>query len=134
MPWLRRFLFSASARRAWGLICLLATGAVLALAWLPSPPGPSLGWDKANHTAAFAVLSFTGLLAMRERKRPAWWVGGLLMLLGITIELGQALVPSREADWHDVMANTLGIAAGLLVSTALTARLDRRRQRRGPQG
>ena len=128
--WLRRALFSRRARWLWVLFVALCTTFVLYMALAPRPQGPSFSWDKLNHVAAFAALAFGLLHALREKPRPVLWSTGLLLALGVGIELAQRYLPGREADWRDVLADALGIALGSLISATLDARLERRRQRR----
>jgi VanZ family protein len=131
---LRRALFSRPARRAWAATLSLLTVTVLFLALRPGSGGPTLGWDKANHALAFACLAFSGLFALRERRRAPLWVAIGLLALGGLIELVQLHVPGRSAEWADLLADAVGIGLGLAAALVLAARLDRRRQPRGPTG
>jgi glycopeptide antibiotics resistance protein len=36
-----------------------------------------------------------------------------LFLMGAALELGQLFSPGRTCDWHDLLANSCGILAGL---------------------
>jgi VanZ family protein len=99
----------------WELIVFLAAAVAVALGCLlPARWLPLLPHDKLLHFMAFAGL---GTLALRIE--PAWnlrllWLLGLL-LAGLAIELLQKLVPGRNFCWHDMRANTAGIAAAALV-------------------
>lgn len=99
----------------WELIVFLATGgAVAAGCLLPARWLPPLPHDKLLHFMAFA-----GLAVLALRIEPGWtqrmaWLGGLL-LAGFAIELLQKLVPGRDFCWHDMRANTAGIAAATLL-------------------
>ena len=128
---MRRLLFSPAAQRGWlALLVVLAAG-VVTLACLPaSVHGPSLGWDKLNHAAAFMTLAFCGHFAFRERPRSLFWVSFLLLALGVGIELLQMQIPGRRAEVDDVLADALGLCVGLLVAIQLGRRLDRRRRPR----
>jgi len=123
-------LFSRGARRLWALLMALLVGVVLLQALAPHPRGPSLGWDKANHVAAFASLAFCGLLALRERPRHLFWIGFSLLALGAGIEIAQAYVPGRSADALDIVADAVGIALGAGAGSQLARSLERRRVRR----
>jgi VanZ family protein len=131
---LRRALFSRAARRVWALLLLVLTAFVLYMALSPHPRVPTLGWDKANHVAAFAALAFTGLFALRARPRPVFWVSFGLLALGGAIELAQARVPGRASDGLDLLADACGIVLGLMPALALARRMDRRKKPRTPQG
>lgn len=89
---------------------------VLVLATLPplEQSMPSAGWDKADHFAAFLALGLLG-----QRAYPATPVPGYFGLLGfgIGIELLQTVLPHRDGNWHDFVADGVGLtlAFGLLV-------------------
>lgn len=69
-------------------------------------------WDKAQHSLGFAALATGGLLAYPSH---VWRVALGLMLLGIGIELAQALSGWRHGDWLDWLADCVGVALGVLV-------------------
>ena len=95
---------------------LLVLGLLLTawLAWSPSsgPQGPP-HLDKLNHCLAFAAL---GLATFRAF--PRWCRAAALGLLGfgVLIELVQAGLPTRSAEWPDVLADALGIGLGWALS------------------
>lgn len=104
-------LTTLAPRRLAFALCLLG---VLVLALIPVPHYiPSTPWDKANHALAFAVLALLGCWSF-----PGRTAGVLLGLLayGAFIELLQALVPYRMAEYLDLLAD----GAGLLVGWQLT--------------
>jgi VanZ family protein len=102
--------------------------AVLWLALTPRPPDTlDIGWDKLNHVLAFGALAFAGRFALAPARRAALWDGAALAGLGVAIELLQQLVPARSAQWQDLLADALGIAAGLLAA-ALASAARRRSQ------
>lgn len=110
---------------AWRLLWLALVTVICWLAFSPHPPqGADLGWDKANHAAAFATLAMVGLQCLRSRWRPLWVLLALLGY-GVLIELVQSRIPGREADAMDVLADMVGAAIGLAVH-ALLAWLIRR--------
>jgi hypothetical protein len=104
-------------RRLWiaaslGLVAFVAWGSLQTTIGGPTPPG----FDKVEHFATYLVLAlwFTGLVP-----RARWWrvVAGLLGL-GLAMELGQYLMQAgRLADPADMLANTVGIAAGMLLAS-----------------
>jgi glycopeptide antibiotics resistance protein len=74
-------------------------------------------------TANIAMFVPFGVLVRIAFTRVPWWV---VLLLGlattVTIELVQTTLPSRYSTVSDVVANTLGTAAGLLVVRAFSRR------------
>jgi VanZ family protein len=104
-------------RRLWIAVSL---GLVVLVAWgslQTTIGGPALqGLDKVEHFATYLVLAmwFTGLVP-----RARWWrvVAGLLGL-GLAMELGQYLMQAgRLGDPADMLANTAGIAVGMLLAS-----------------
>ena len=80
----------------------------------PNPGGSSIEhWDKLLHVLAFATLALTAALACSPGRNSNWGIAALLLLHGALIEVVQAYVPGREASWLDLMADAVGIAAGL---------------------
>lgn len=99
-------LFTASRARGLFWLALLA---VSALAFLPDHDVAQIttGWDKANHTLAFAVLAlFAGL----GWPRWPWWQMALALIgYGVLVEVVQSFV-GRDASALDVFADSTGIA------------------------
>ena len=86
--------------------------AVIALSVIPSGAIPNTGLsDKMDHMAAYAALALAGGIAIRGARSLLMLVAGLL-LLGLGLELVQALLPSRLASGHDILANVIGITLG----------------------
>jgi VanZ family protein len=77
------------------------------------------GFDKVEHFSTYMFLAvwFTGLFARRR-----WWtVVVALLALGASMEAGQYIMRAgRTADFHDMAANTVGVAVGLLLAVLLT--------------
>lgn len=74
----------------------------------------SLGIDKFQHLFAYAFLMlWLGQLSHGTKALLA--VVLLLLLMGTTTELLQALHPSRQSNLGDLMANILGVMAGLFI-------------------
>lgn len=68
--------------------------------------------DKVEHFTTYAVLAaLPNLQSFRCRRIGAVMV--FLFLLGAALELGQLFSPGRTCDWHDLLANSCGILAGL---------------------
>jgi VanZ family protein len=88
---------------AFGSVALV----VLVLALMPPVPHmPTTGWDKANHLRAFAVLAWLGSHAYPQRLASV--MSGLLAY-GALIEILQSFTTFRSADWHDLLADGLGL-------------------------
>ena len=60
--------------------------------------------DKLLHFAAYTLLAFLPVLA-----------GLSMVLLGILLEAAQNLTPGRAPDLNDQLANTAGVAVGVLI-------------------
>ncbi len=106
----------------------------LFLAPLPGIAGPFWRvFEDTAHVLLFAALtpvlavwlSGAGLLAGRSLLTVNACAWGLAVALGLAIEILQSLT-GRDASWSDVLADTLGAAAGLLALTAWQLRKRRR--------
>jgi VanZ family protein len=120
-------LFTAPERRQlwrYVLTVLLAVISWLALSAAP-PKTVDLGWDKANHALAFASLAFSAVWALWQRPRQWLRLVAVLLAYGIGIEIAQSFLPPREADWHDVVADSVGIVLGLLAAWPIVWLNDR---------
>ena len=107
--------------RRWLLAGALILAVILAAAILPwlAGPTPSVSHaDKWIHGVTFLVLAlwFTGQYA---RSHYIWIFVGLCAY-GALIELGQALIPYRTAEWLDLGADAAGALAGIIVALLLT--------------
>jgi VanZ family protein len=108
---------SLAATSLWRVMLILIAGAVAYLALSPAPPVLiDTGWDKANHTLAFASMAFTAFLSCRSSNAKRAFLMFVLFGYGGLIEILQASVPNRTADWADLLADTVGIAAGAAVA------------------
>lgn len=103
-------------RRVWFLAGLAIAGTIAVACLLPAHELPKTGLsDKLEHVLAFAVLAFWfGSILVR---RDLAWLALSLVAFGAVIELGQATMGwGRHADARDVVADTAGVAAGLLLA------------------
>ena len=99
-----------------GLACLVVVWASLA----PTTALPSVSlWDKVEHLTAYLGLTVLGAAAFPHRlSRLAAGLFGA----GVAIEIAQSLMGwGRQGDPADALANTFGIALGLLATLALRA-------------
>jgi VanZ family protein len=106
-------------RRAigWRFVLAMLMCVITWLALSPAPPPQAdLGWDKLNHLAAFATLAVVAVLGCCG---PFWRIGGALVAYGGLIELLQSLTPSRVGEWPDLLADSVGVALGLLLAAGL---------------
>lgn len=110
------------------MLFALIAGAVAVGCLVPTAELPVFeASDKVQHFAAFMALGGVGALAFPGRRALVWLVIALFAF-GCLLEGLQLLVPSRQASLGDVIANSLGIVAGLgsgaLALTLLVARVS----------
>lgn len=95
----------------WPVLCAGLTLLILWLSLMPvdSIPSVGLGWDKLNHAAAIAAVTF---LAFRTFKSHRWAVRAAFLYgisLGGLIEVFQAIFTNtRSAEWGDLLADLIG--------------------------
>lgn len=102
----------------WRGLLLVAVVAQFLVLYLPRVSSPSTGLplDKVVHFGVFAAVGALGVLA----GVPMRWLVGLLVLQAIASELIQWLVlPNRSGDLGDLVADLLGIAAGVAIGSRL---------------
>lgn len=117
--------------RLWRWLFGVLLVVVAALALMPAPPEQAgLGWDKLNHLAAFGALALCVVLGWRHQRAAMLAVLGALLAYGGAIELLQLQVPNRQAEWGDLLADALGIAAGALLALAWLRRRPGRMEHR----
>ena len=109
----------------WGLLIAgVIVGSLLPADELPMPP--FAGFDKLEHAFGYGVLSAYAVMLFARRRTQAWAAMGLVVL-GIAIEIAQARwTASRSGDPSDVLADLLGVLAGLAIApTAWASGLQR---------
>jgi VanZ family protein len=109
----------------WGLLVAgVIVGSLLPADELPAPP--FAGFDKLEHAFGYGVLSAYAMMLFARRRTQAWAAVGLVVL-GMAIEIAQARwTSSRSGDPTDVLADLVGVLAGLsIASTALARGLQR---------
>jgi VanZ family protein len=114
----------------WRVVLVLLLGCVSWFAWAPNAPDIQVFniWDKLNHASAFAALTLAALLSVQPtRKNIILSLLGLLCF-GALIELVQLFLPTRSADWADLLADSLGMAAGgfMVIVISQLAKLRRK--------
>jgi VanZ family protein len=116
----------------WLFWCVMLV--VLALTLTPAPPNLTIGLsheDKWHHALGFAGLTLLGLCSRASRSQHApWRLLVFLLAVGGGIEVLQAFIPNRGAEWLDWLADAAGIAMGwglFALAHALVRRLCRKR-------
>ena len=100
-------------RRAWIVTGWAGVIAVIVLSLIPSPPQllPVDQGDKAEHLLAFGSLMFWfAQVYLQRRGRQA--TAGLLVALGVAIELAQGQTGYRSFEYADMGADCAGIFVG----------------------
>lgn len=91
---------------------------------------------KGGHLSEYATLAILSWLAVRASRPPGrpgtFWQSGRVALAiasfySLTDELHQALAPSRQGAWEDVLIDTAGAAAGLVLWWLATLGFDCKR-------
>lgn len=97
----------------------LALIVVTALALNPAPDLPITLWDKASHALAYFFLAYLGDRSFPSltNRKPLLVVTLGLFAYGVVIEGLQSQIPSREASWLDMVANTSGLVLYVLART-----------------
>jgi VanZ family protein len=113
-PRLRQTIKRAAFWCLWPGIAVVAWGELT-----PHPPEEITRyffWDKEEHFVAYFGLALMGVLGWSGRRAVPIFLGALV--LGGGLELLQAVV-GRDAEWGDMLANTLGAATGTLLALLL---------------
>jgi VanZ family protein len=74
--------------------------------------------DKDAHFLMYAVLALLSLLAFDRVPTGLMWALGAVPL-GVALEFAQRLVPGRSYEVADMIADALGVCAGLAIAAAL---------------
>ncbi|WP_251360011.1 VanZ family protein [Kangiella sp. TOML190] len=98
------------------ILFVIATVVIFILSLIPGKQLPSgLPWDKAVHFVGYAGLAF--LARLGSKKHPSWQLVIGCIIFSLLIEFLQQFIPNRGFEWLDLLANSLGVVAG--VSLAL---------------
>lgn len=82
----------------------------------PVPGGPLPGqWDKVAHVAAYFILGALLAIATDRSGLSPLVAIGLGIAYGISDEFHQSFVPGRVVDGFDLLADTVGVIAGVLL-------------------
>jgi VanZ family protein len=86
---------------------------LLTVAALSLMPVPSTGVnDKLSHLVTYFLLAGWFALLAAKRATLIWVLVGVAAYGGL-LELLQAMTPHRQAEWADLLANSLGAASGI---------------------
>ncbi len=92
----------------------------------PSLPSGVIGLDKLGHASIFAAPVFCLLLASRgpggRLGRPAVWVVPVVFAAHAVLSevIQSVLLPGRDGDLFDALADWIGIALGLLLARVVS--------------
>jgi VanZ family protein len=93
---------------------LVSLAVIEYLAITPSPDNHlALGWDKLNHFFAFLVLYILLSLSFINMKMKIKVV--FLLIFALHIEVIQYFTPSRSSSFADIVADIIGIFAGVFI-------------------
>jgi VanZ family protein len=80
--------------------------------------------DKWQHCFAYFVLSISWLIVFYKKKKKLVVVV-CCILLGVIIEILQNTLTSyRTGDYHDIIANSLGVLIGLFVVNKIGTKIE----------
>jgi len=106
-------------------LCTVVVGCLTPAATLHRIHYDDLGLnDKLVHFTSYMVLASLPVTFLE-------WIGtgavscGCLIILGGCIEFLQKLVPGRSCELGDMIANSLGVSAGLLIALLVRSGLNR---------
>jgi VanZ family protein len=105
----------------WSLsVVLVVTGSLLPAG---SPIIRAVGMlpvsEKVLHFCIYTWLALLSLIIVRRRPI-ALLVAFAMVLLGVTLEFGQKLVPGRAFELRDMFVNSLGVLTGVLLGIIAT--------------
>ena len=100
-------------QRYWKVIAWLSALFVIVLCSIPAPQIIAVNHiDKLEHAVAFGGLC--GLFFFAYPRKRIWvYLGSFL--LGLCVELLQAVIPWRSADVLDLLADGVGVLAAILI-------------------
>lgn len=96
-------------------ICAVVVGSLLPANVMNGVPLPN---DKLMHSSAYFMLALVPIVGI-ERGRMGVLAALGMTLLGALLEYGQSFVPGRTPEPADMMANDLGVVAGVLLGLAI---------------
>ena len=103
----------------WAAIAFLIVGLILYCSLTPNPPDLPGNSDKYGHVAGYGLLMFW-LMQQYKSSRSRAAIGVGLMLLGIGLEVLQALGGYRNFERADMLADGIGVTLGWLAGPPRT--------------
>ena len=120
MAALKSLLLDERWQPAWRVLLLVLMAAAAWFAFVPATPTVRLpGADKIDHLLAFAALGLSASFTAPQGLQRAALVAAGLLLYGGFIELVQTQLPSRHGNWEDLLADAVGVAAGVALAALL---------------
>lgn len=110
---------------------IVVMAGIFAASATPASMIPTFGlWDvlvkKSGHFLGYALLGISFLLALKSWKpKPGQLAVMLSFLYAVSDELHQLYTPGRHSSPVDVLIDTLGAAAGVIVISLVTNRPQR---------
>lgn len=106
-----------TAKNGWrSLLCAM----VVTVSWLALSPAPpeafDSGWDKLHHAAAFAALTVAAVFSAPRSRAGMNALLFAVFCFGGLIEIAQSFTATRSAEWGDLLADAVGMAAGGLAA------------------
>lgn len=104
-----------------GVFLTWITATSIALIFALKPQALQLGFegsDKLLHLLAFMCLTFIPVMACKTM-RSILLCAMCVMTIGIGIEMAQTYIPSRQAEFMDIVFNTLGVSVGIVMAMTL---------------
>ena len=109
------------------LLIAVAITLILVILSLIKIPAHNFGvthQDKWQHCFAYFVLSISWLIVFYKKKKKLLVVV-CCILLGVIIEILQNTLTSyRTGDYHDVIANSIGVLLGLFVVNKIGTKIE----------
>ena len=86
---------------------------------IPSELSPDISfWDKGLHFIAYMIFAFLASGISGNKKTLVYLSLGIVIYSGI-LETVQSIIPGRMMSGRDLLANTLGVVVGVLLSLLL---------------
>jgi len=120
MPFFASLVHDARWQPVWRAVLLLLMCVAAWFAFIPATPlAQPTDLDKVQHLLAFASLGLAASFTANPGLRRTAQAAAGLMLYGGFIELVQTQLPTRTAEWADIVADGMGVAAGLTLAALL---------------
>ena len=104
-------------RRAFQILFFVVVAVGMFLGMRPTPPPAAYSWMMSfYHLGGLFGCTVLSYLAFPRWK---WWFRGVAMFgVGVMVELVQSFHPNRVTDMEDMLANSAGVALGLILIAA----------------